>query len=538
MAKILKYENDAKQKILAGVEKLEKAVATTLGPAGKNVMIDEYGSIHSTKDGVTVAKSITLKDPFENLGANAIKEVASKSNEKVGDGTTTSTILAASIYKNGLKYVQLGSNATMIKNGIAKASKKAIELIKNMSKPISTKDDIKRVCTVSANGDEEIGEIIAFVMDKIGKDGKIKVENGNTAEITSDIVEGMVLDNGYVSPYMVTNPETMEAELQEPFILVTNKKISNIQEILPVWQAISQTGKPLVMIAEDFETDIIATIVTNRLRGTLNVCCVKAPSYGDNKNNILEDIAISTGASVIADETGIKFDRALPGSNVLGMAKKVLITKDSTVIFDGFGNKDAIKARIESIKLQIEKSDEFSRDKLTDRLGKLANGVGIISVGADTEAERKEKRDRVDDAFCAAKAAVKSGIVAGGGSTLLFVGNELRKFADTLNGDEKLGALILQESLSAPARKIIENVGLDASYIVNKILEMTDLPNAGFNALSRKYVDMIEDGIIDATDVVVNEVQNAASIAGLLLTTETLIVEEPTNSKENCNCCH
>ena len=533
MAKIVKYENDAKQKILEGINKLEKATSVTLGPAGRNVIIDQYGTIHSTKDGVTVAKSITLKDPFENLGANALKEIAEKNNKNCGDGTTTSTLLGAEIYRHGLKHVALGSNATSIKNGIKKAAEQAINYVKTMSKPISTKEDIKRVCTVSANGDEKIGEMIASVMDKIGKDGTIKVEDSQTMEMTSKVVEGMVLDVGYVSPYMITKQETMEADLNEPFILLANKKVTNIQEVLPCLQSVSQSGHPLVIIGDEFQDDIIGTVIMNRLRpGGLNCVLVKSPSYGENRKSILEDIAITTGGRVVSDDLGTKLEAAVVGGTILGSAKRILVTKDSTVIFGGAGDAEQISARAESLRQQISNTtSEYDKEKLQERLAKLASGIGVIQVGADTEAERKELRDRVDDAFCAAKCAVKSGIVPGGGIALLKAGKDIH--VDASNIDEANGVQILVESLRAPIAKILSNSGLNAEKIIS-VIESNDSPNYGYNVIDGTYVDMVDAGIIDATDVVVNEIRNAASIESLLLTTEALIVEEPVE-KTNSN---
>ncbi len=546
MAKQIIYDTNAKEKILAGVNKLERAVSSTLGPCGRNVIIDEYGSIHSTKDGVTVAKSITLKDPFENLGANAIKEVASKSNDKVGDGTTTSTLLAAAIYKNGLKYVNFGSNSTMIKNGIKKASEVVIEYVKKNSTKITSKEDIEKVATVSANGDKMIGTMIADVMDKIGNDGTIKVENGNGTEMTSKIVEGMVIDQSYASPYMVTNSDTMEAELENPFVLIANKKLANIQELLPSLQSISQTGRPIFVIADDFAEDILATMVMNKLRG-LNICAIKSPSFGDNRKQMLEDIAILCGGKVISDETGVKVESAVVGSDILGEAKRIVVNKENTVIFDGNGDDKELADRAQSLRAQIKAcQSDYDKEKLQERLAKLTSGIGVISVGASTEAERKELRDRVDDAFSASKAALREGVVAGGGSTLLHA----KKFLEThINGpfeggvkymsfvgDEKIGATILLQSLESPIKKILQNAGLDASYILNKILENDNTPNAGYNVVTGQYVDMIQDGILDPTEVVINEVQNASSIAGLLLTTDALIVEEPAEKGQSCSC--
>lgn len=529
MAKILAYDSEAKQKILAGVEKLEKAVATTLGPCGKNVIINEYGQIHSTRDGVTVAKAVTLKDEFENLGANAIKEVAEKSNTRCGDGTTSSTILAASIYKNGLKYVSFGSNSTQIKNGIKRAATRAVDEIKKLAKPIATKEEIKRVATVSANHDTEIGEIIADVMDKIGKDGTIKVEDGNTMELNSKIMEGMVIDQPYVSPYMVTNTETGEAELDNPWILIANKKLNNIQELLPCLQTVSATKAPLLVIADEIQEDLIATFIVNRLRSGFTTVAVKSPSYGDSRKAILEDIAILCGGRVVSDETGTKLEHATPETGILGRAAKVVVTGETTVIIGGAGSKEKIAERAASLRNSIEATNvsDYDREKLQERLAKLTSGIGIISVGATTEAERKEKRDRVDDAFAASKAAVRSGIVPGGGVALLLAKKALATWMleTEFAGDEGIGARILFDSLDAPAKKILENAGEDASLIVGKIGE-GDSGN-GYNVLTKEFVDMIEDGVVDPAEVVVNEIQNAASVSGLLLTTDCLIVEEP-----------
>lgn len=529
MAKILAYDSEAKQKILAGVEKLERAVATTLGPCGKNVIINEYGQIHSTRDGVTVAKAVTLKDEFENLGANAIKEVAEKSNTRCGDGTTSSTILAASIYKNGLKYVSFGSNSTQIKNGIKRAADRAVDEIKKFAKPITTKEEIKRVATVSANHDIEIGEIIADVMDKIGKDGTIKVEDGNTMELNSKIMEGMVIDQPYVSPYMVTNTETGEAELDNPWILIANKKLANIQELLPCLQTVSATKAPLLVIADEIQEDLIATFIVNRLRSGFTTVAVKSPSYGDSRKAILEDIAVLCGGRVVSDETGTKLEHATPETGILGRASKVVVTGETTVIIGGAGSKEKIAERAASLRNSIEATNvsDYDREKLQERLAKLTSGIGVISVGATTEAERKEKRDRVDDAFAASKAAVRSGIVPGGGVALLLAKKALASWMleTEFAGDEGIGARILFDSLDAPAKKILENAGEDASLIVGKIGE-GDSGN-GYNVLTKEFVDMVEDGVVDPAEVVINEIQNAASVSGLLLTTDCLIVEEP-----------
>ena len=436
MAKILIYDNEAKQKILAGVEKLEKAVVTTLGPSGKNVMIDNFGSIHSTKDGVSVASAITLKDPFEEMGAKAIKEVAKKSGDRVGDGTTTSTLLAAEIYRNGLKYISLGSNATQVKNGIKKAAKFTTDYIKSITKKLDGSGDIKRVATVSANGDEQIGNMIADVMSKIGNDGTIKVEDGKGFDMSSNIVEGMVLDSGYTSEWFVTDQSKMEVDLNNPFVLIVNKKISTFMELVPCLQSVANprsqySGVPLVIIADDFGDDVTASLVMNKLKG-FNCVAIKAPSYGENRSAILQDIATLCGAKVVSDQTGIKIENATVENGIFGQAKRILVTKENSIIFDGCGNKDEVEARASSLRSQIENcKDDYDREKLQERLAKLTSGVGVITVGATTEAERKELRDRVDDAFCASKAALRLGIVAGGGATLLHASSELAKWIET-----------------------------------------------------------------------------------------------------------
>lgn len=537
MAKALLYDSAAKNKILAGVEKLEKAVSATLGPGGRNVIIDEYGSIHSTRDGVTVAKAITLKDQFENLGSNAIKEVAEKSNDRCGDGTTTSTVLAASIYKNGLKYVSLGSNSTQVKNGINKAAKHVIEYVKSIAKPISSKEDIERVATVSANHDTEIGSIIAEVMDKIGKDGTIKIEDGNTMELYSKIVEGMVIDQSFVSPYMITNAETNEAQLENPFVLIANKKLANIQELLPCLEGVTQTGASLLIIADEIQDDILSTLVVNKLRG-FNCVAIKSPSYGDNRKAILEDIAILCGGRVVSDETGTRLENATVNSGILGRATRVVVNKDNTVIMGGVGLAEDVEARAQALRSQIDATTEtYDKEKLQERLAKLTSGIGIISVGASTDAERKEKRDRVDDAFAASKAAVRSGIVPGGGIALLKAQDDLKKWIETESfiGDEVVGANILCESLRMPFNKIIENAGQNPD-VIRRAMDDAEraysqkgetLENCGYNVVKKTFVNMVEDGIIDPAEVVINEVQNASSVSGLLLTTDCLIVEMP-----------
>lgn len=535
MSKAVIYDSAAKEKILAGVNKLEKAVTCTLGPAGKNVIIDEFGSIHSTRDGVTVAKSIVLKDRFENLGVNAIREVAEKSADRVGDGTTTSTLLAATIFRNGLKYVSLGSNATQIKNGIKKAAEKAVDIVNALAKKITSPGELKKVAIVSANGDEKIGSVISEIMGKIGNDGTIKVENGSGIDLTSKIVEGMVIDKSYESPYMISNPETMEAELDNPWILIVDKKIAHVQDVLGCLQTVTKTGRPLLVIAESYADEFLATAVMNRMRGTLNTVAITSPSYGENRRNILDDIAILTGGKVVSDKTGVKFEHALAGSSVLGTAQRVVVNKTSTIIIGGGGEAKAVADRAASLRSQIASTqDQYDKSKLEERLARLTSGIGVITVGATTEAERKELRDRVDDAFCASKAAIRSGIVPGGGVALL---NAMQKLDlayekgtedyKKLVGDELIGVKILCDSLDAPIRKILDNAGLDSSLIVGKLVEDKQRPGRGYNVLTREYADMIESGIIDPAEVVTNEIINAASVASLLLTTDALVVDEP-----------
>ena len=529
MSKVIIYDSDAKKKILDGVNKLEKAVSCTLGPAGKNVIIDEYGSIHSTKDGVTVAKSISLKDKFENLGANALREVAEKSNDRVGDGTTTSTILAASIYRNGLKYVSLGSNATQVKNGIKKASDKAVELVRSMSKKISSKEDIKRVAVVSANGDEKIGEMIADAMDKIGNDGTIKVQESKGLELTSKIVEGMVIDKSYVSNYLVTNPETMEAELDKPYVLIVDRKVASLQEIMNTLQTVAKTGRPLFVIAESYADEVLGSLVMTKLRGGMNSVLIESPSFGENRKNILDDIAILTAGRVVSEATGTRLENAVPGTGILGEAQKVVVSRSNTVIIGGAGLGKPVETRAAQLREHIKASqDEFEKEKLQERLAKLTSGIGIITVGATTDAERKELRDRVDDAFCAAKAAIREGIVAGGGSTLLMTKQNVEAWASEtqLVGDESVGAKIFCDSLEAPIRKILENAGIDSSAVVSKLLERGTENDIGYDVVSKDFRNMVDAGIIDPAEVVINEIQNAASVASLLLTTEALVVED------------
>lgn len=547
MDKKILFGRNAKNKLLSGVKKLESAVGSTLGPAGKTVIIESNGIIHSTKDGVSVARSIQLKDKFENIGVSAIKEVAEKSNINVGDGTTTSTILASEIFRNGLKFIESGCNATLLKNGIKKASDFVVNFIEGISTPVQTKEMLKKVATVSANGDERIGEIISDVMTTIGTDGVIKVENGNTLDIKSKIIDGMVIDKTYISPYMITNPETLETELNNVFVFIAAKKLTNINELIPVMQYVSAPNiqGSLLIIAEDYQDDIISTIVYNKLRG-YNVVAIKAPSYGMNRTNILEDVAIITSGKVVSDESGIRATKDNVDS-ILGHANRVVCTSEYTIIMGGSGNPDDVEKRANSLRNQLKTMsvENYDRKYIEERLSKITTGIGIISVGGVTESETKEKRDRVDDAFCAAKSAYRNGVVAGGATTLIRATQHLRKHIDTIckeNGDEKIGYEILMNSLSYPFLKILKNAGLvnEASSILTDLTRYNDgsfnengptnqIPTIGYNVIKRDFVNMFDDGILDPTDVVINEVRNASSIAGLLLTTDCIVADDDNN---------
>ena len=524
-AKQMKYEGDARQAILNGVSKLAKAVATTLGPSGRNVIIDKkFGSPQITKDGVTVAKEIELPDPFENMGAQMVREVASKTNDVAGDGTTTATILGEAIYREGLKNVTAGANPQAVKRGIDKAAAAAVEAIAALAKKVSTNDEIAQVATISANGDTEIGTIIADAMDKVGKDGTITVEDGKTTETTSDVVEGMQFDKGYLSPYFVTAAESMECVLDNPFILIYEKKISNLNDMLPILQGVAKSGRPLLIIAEDVEGEALATLVVNKLRGTLQICAVKAPGFGDRRKEMLKDIAILTGGQVISEDLGIKLDSVT--LEQLGTAKRVTVDKESTTIVEGAGQSSAIQGRVAEIKHQIETTtSDYDREKLQERLAKLAGGVAVIKVGAQTEAAMKEKKDRVDDALHATRAAVEEGIVPGGGVALLRCQCAVEKCAAALSGDEKIGAEILGRAMEAPLRQLVTNAGLEAALIVEKVKGETG--STGYNVATGEFVDLVKAGVLDPAKVTRSALQNAASIAGLLLTTECMITEIP-----------
>ena len=531
MAKQIKFDADARQKILAGVEKLSNAVTSTLGPSGRNVILDKkFGSPQITKDGVTVAKEIELPDPFENMGAQMVKEVASKTNDVAGDGTTTATLLAESIYREGLKNLTAGANGMALKRGIDKATAAVTEAIAKLSKKVKSADEIAQVATLSANGDEEIGKMISEAMDKVGKEGTITVEEAKTLESSLDVVEGMQFDKGYLSPYFVTNAESMECELENPFVLLFEKKISNLQDMLPLLQAVAKSGRPLMIIAEDVEGEALATLVVNKLRGTFQVCAVKAPGFGDRRKAILEDIAILTGGKLISEDIGIKLESVTV--DMLGRAKKVVVDKDNTTIVEGLGKAADIKARVEQIKKQIEETtSDYDREKLQERLAKLAGGVALIKVGAATEAAMKEKKDRVDDALHATRAAVEEGIVPGGGVAYLRAQKAVE--ALDLEGDEKVGANIIARAIEAPLRKLVDNAGLEAALVIANVKKATG--TNGYNVRTGEYCDLLKAGVVDPAKVTRSALQNAASIAGLLLTTDCMVTDLP-EKKESCGC--
>ena len=531
MAKQIKFDADARQKILAGVEKLSNAVTSTLGPSGRNVILDKkFGSPQITKDGVTVAKEIELPDPFENMGAQMVKEVASKTNDVAGDGTTTATLLAEAIYREGLKNLTAGANGMALKRGIDKATDAVTEAIAKLSKKVKSADEIAQVATLSANGDEEIGKMISEAMDKVGKEGTITVEEAKTLESSLDVVEGMQFDKGYLSPYFVTNAEAMECELENPFVLLFEKKISNLQDMLPLLQAVAKSGRPLMIIAEDVEGEALATLVVNKLRGTFQVCAVKAPGFGDRRKAILEDIAILTGGKLISEDIGIKLESVTV--DMLGRAKKVVVDKDNTTIVEGLGKGADIKARVEQIKKQIEETtSDYDREKLQERLAKLAGGVALIKVGAATEAAMKEKKDRVDDALHATRAAVEEGIVPGGGVAYLRAQKAVE--ALDLEGDEKVGANIIARAIEAPLRKLVDNAGLEAALVIANVKKATG--TNGYNVRTGEYCDLLKAGVVDPAKVTRSALQNAASIAGLLLTTDCMVTDLP-EKKESCGC--
>jgi len=527
-AKQLKFNIDAREAIRTGVDKLADAVKVTLGPKGHNVILDKkFGSPTVTKDGVTVAKEIELEDPFENMGAQMVREVASKTSDVAGDGTTTATVLAQAIYREGLKAVTAGANSMAIKRGIDKAVKAAVEAIKKQSKEVSDRREIAQVATISANNDPSIGELIADAMEKVGKDGVITVEEAKGTETTMEVVEGMQFDRGYLSPYFITNPDTMEAVLEEPLILIHDKKISSMRDLLPILEKVAQMGKPLLVIAEDVEGEALATLVVNKLRGTLRCAAVKAPGFGERRKAMLEDIAILTGGRVISEEAGFKLENAQLSD--LGKARRVTIDKDNTTIVEGAGDPEAIKGRINQIKRQIEETtSDYDREKLQERLAKLAGGVAEINVGAPTEAEMKNRKALVEDALHATRAAVEEGIVPGGGVAFIRAIPALDEVE--AEGDEKIGVDIVRKALEEPLKWIANNAGMEGAVVVERVKGGEGA--FGFNAETCEFCDLMEAGIIDPTKVVRTALENAASVAGLLLTTEAMVTEIPEKEKQ------
>jgi chaperonin GroEL len=527
-AKDVRFSGDARDRMLRGVDILANAVKVTLGPKGRNVVLDKaFGAPRITKDGVTVAKEVELSDKFENMGAQMVREVASKTNDLAGDGTTTATVLAQAIVREGAKAVAAGMNPMDLKRGIDLAVAAVVEDLKKRTKKIKTNDEIAQVGTVSANGEREIGDMIAKAMQKVGNEGVITVEEAKGLETELDVVEGMQFDRGYLSPYFITNAEKMTTELETPYILLHEKKLSSLQPMLPILEAVVQSGRPLLIIAEDVEGEALATLVVNKLRGGLKVAAVKAPGFGDRRKAMLEDIAILTGGQVISEELGIKLENVM--LEQLGRAKKVRIEKEATTIVDGHGKKADINARIAQIKKQIEDTtSDYDREKLQERLAKLAGGVAVVKVGGATEVEVKERKDRVDDALHATRAAVEEGIVAGGGVALLRAAQKLSVKGD--NEDQQVGVAIVKKALEAPIRQIAENAGIEGSIVVGKLLEQKQAA-FGFNAQTEEYVDMYQAGVIDPAKVVRSALQNAASVAGLIITTEASIAEAPKKDK-------
>lgn len=524
-AKQVQFSTEAREKMLRGVNILANAVKVTLGPKGRNVIIQKsFGAPRSTKDGVSVAKEIELEDAFENMGAQLIREVASKTNDKAGDGTTTATVLAQSIVQEGLKSVAAGMNPMDLKRGIDKAVAAVIADIKASAKKVSANSEIAQVGTISANGDVEVGEMIARAMEKVGNEGVITVEEAKTAETELDVVEGMQFDRGYLSPYFITNADKMEVQLEEPLIMLHEKKLSSLQSMLPILEAVVQSGRPLLIIAEDIEGEALATLVVNKLRGGLRVAAVKAPGFGDRRKAMLEDIAVLTGGQVISEDLGIKLENVT--LDMLGKAKKVTITKDDTTIVDGIGGKDEIEARIGQIKRQIEDTtSDYDKEKLQERLAKLAGGVAVIRVGGSTEVEVKEKKDRVDDALNATRAAVEEGIVPGGGIALLKATRALEGLKGD-NADQTAGIAIIRRAIQAPIRQIVENAGVEGSIVVGKVLENKSA-TYGFNAQTEEYGDLVQMGVIDPAKVVRTALQDAASVAGIMITTEAAVADAP-----------
>jgi chaperonin GroEL len=522
-AKQLLFDEAARQKVLRGVETLSRAVKVTLGPKGRNVVIDKkFGSPTVTKDGVTVAKEVELPDPYENMGAQMVKEVASKTSDSAGDGTTTATVLAEGIYREGLKNVTAGANPVYLKRGIDKAVEAAVAELARVSKKVNDREEIRQVATVSANWDATIGDIIADAMDKVGKDGTITVEEAKSIETTLDVVEGMQFDKGYLSPYFVTNAESQEVVLEDAYVLIHEKKISNLQEMLPLLQTVAKSGKPLLIIAEEVEGEALAALVVNKIRGTLNVCAVKAPGFGDRRKAMLEDIAVLTGGKCITEDLGLKLENLTLSD--LGRAKRLVVDKENTTIVEGSGKSSDIQGRVKQLRRQIdETTSDYDREKLQERLAKLAGGIAVINVGASTEVEMKEKKARVEDALHATRAAVEEGIVAGGGVALLRTVKAIESLK--LEGDEAFGAQIVRRAIEHPIRMLCANAGVDAGVVVKTVLESKG--NVGYNVATDKYEDLVKAGVVDPTKVTRTALQNAASIAGLLLTTECMITDLP-----------
>jgi len=527
-AKMLIFDEEARGAVLRGVEKLSKAVKVTLGPKGRNVVLDKkWGSPTVTKDGVTVAKEIELEDKYENMGAQMVREVASKTSDVAGDGTTTATVLAEAVYRQGLKNVTAGANPIQIQRGILQAVDDVVDSLAKQSRKVKDRTEIAQVATISANGDTDIGEIIADAMDKVGKDGVITVEEAKALETTLDVVEGMQFDKGYLSPYFATDPQTLECSLEDVYVLIHEKKVSNMRDMLPLLEKVAQSGKPLLVIAEDVEGEALATLVVNNLRKTLKCCAVKAPGFGDRRKEMLKDIAILTGGRCISEDLGIKLENVT--MNDLGRAKRVTVDKDNTTIVEGAGKKSDIQGRVAQIRNQIEETtSDYDREKLQERLAKLAGGVAVIKVGAATESEMKEKKARVEDALHATRAAVEEGIVAGGGVSLLRCQNTLEKL-NLDSEDMQIGVDIVRRALEEPLRQLANNAGVEGSVVVQRVREMKGAE--GYNVLTDEYEDLVKSGVIDPTKVTRTALQNAASIAGLLLTTEALITEKPEKEK-------
>ncbi|MGC1323769.1 MAG: chaperonin GroEL [Candidatus Udaeobacter sp.] len=527
-AKQLQFDENARHTLLRGIEKLAKAVKATLGPSGRNVILDKkFGSPTITKDGVTVAKEIELEDPYENMGAQLVREVASKTSDVAGDGTTTATILAESIYREGLRNVTAGANPTSLQRGIMKGVDAIVEELKKLSKKVSDRTEIAQVATVSANWDKTIGEIIADAMDKVGKDGTITVEEAKSIETTLEVVEGMQFDKGYLSPYFVTNAEAMEAILENAYILIYEKKISSLKDLLPLLEKVAKAGRPLLIISEDVEGEALATLVVNKLRGTLQVCAVKAPGFGDRRKAMLEDIAVLTGGRLISEDLGIKLENIKLDD--MGRAKRVTVDKENTTIVEGEGKKADIQGRVAQIRRQIEETtSDYDREKLQERLAKLAGGVAVVNVGAATETEMKEKKARVEDALHATRAAVEEGIVPGGGVAFLRAQKVLDNVKN-LEGDEKIGVQIVRRAIEEPTRQLADNAGKEGALVVEEIKKRKG--NEGYDVANDEYTDLVKAGIVDPTKVTRSALQNAASIAGLLLTTEALVTEIPEKEK-------